>query len=99
MEQRSERLDEGQVGGDHYKKLKITPWEALQCWLTPEELRGYFKGEAIVYLAREVSKAGPMDVSKARHVLQKLEEIDQMISKGQLPAPGYMERFLEGLTK
>lgn len=73
------RLDQKQVGGDHYSKLAITPWEALEAWLTPEELRGYFKGEAIVYIAREMSKAGPMDISKARHVLQKLEEVDKRI--------------------
>lgn len=69
------RLDQGQVGGDHYSKLSITPWQALEAWLTPVEFRGYLKGEAIVYLARELSKAGPTDVSKARHTLQKLEEV------------------------
>jgi hypothetical protein len=87
-EQRSgtdRRLDEGQVGGDHYKKLKITPWEALQAWLTPDELRGYFKGEAIVYIAREAAKAGPIDISKARHVLQKLEEVDAALAAGRMP--------------
>lgn len=71
------RLDQQQVGGDHYSKLAITPWQALEAWLTPEEFRGYLKGEAIVYLARERSKAGPLDVSKARHVLVKLEEVDK----------------------
>lgn len=71
------RLDDQQVGGDHYKKLAITPWEALEAWLTPEEFRGYLKGEAIVYIAREASKAGPVDISKARHVLQRLEEFDR----------------------
>ncbi len=72
---RSDRLDSQQVGGDHYSKLDITPWEALQAWLTPEEFRGYLKGEAIVYIAREQSKAGPVDIAKARHVLQKLLEV------------------------
>lgn len=69
------RLDDNQVGGDHYSKMEITPWEALQAWLTPEEFRGYLKGEAIVYIARELAKAGPVDIGKARHVLQKLEEV------------------------
>ena len=76
-----ERRDEGQVGGDHYKKMKITPWQFLESCLTPEELRGYFKGEAIVYIAREMSKAGPVDISKARHCLQKLEDIDAELAK------------------
>lgn len=74
-DQQPPRLDQQQVGGDHYSKLRITPWEALQAWLTPEEFRGYLKGEAIVYIAREASKAGPVDIGKARHVLQKLEEV------------------------
>jgi len=69
------RLDAAQVGGDHYSKLAITPWEALQAWLTPEEFRGYLKGEAIVYLARELNKNGAQDVAKAAHVLQKLLEV------------------------
>jgi hypothetical protein len=70
------RLDDQQVGGTHYKEMAVTPWEFLQSCLTREELRGYFKGEAIVYLAREGAKGGAVDVSKARHVLQRLEELD-----------------------
>lgn len=69
------RLDDNQVGGNHYSKMQITPWEFLESCLTPEEFRGYLKGEAIVYIAREMSKAGPVDIGKARHVLQKLEEV------------------------
>jgi hypothetical protein len=60
-----------QVGGDHYKKLGMyQPWEVLEHWLTPEEFRGYMKGTAIAYLAREKDKGGDMDVSKATHTLQ-----------------------------
>jgi hypothetical protein len=60
-----------QVGGDHYKKLgEYQPWAVLEHWLTPEEFRGYMKGTAITYLAREKDKGGDMDVSKATHTLQ-----------------------------
>lgn len=69
------RLDQQQVGGDHYSKLAITPWQALEAWLTPEEFRGYLKGEAIVYIARELQKGGKQDIGKARHVLTKLLEV------------------------
>lgn len=69
------RLDRHMVGGDHYQKMPITPWQALEVWLTPEEFRGYLKGEAIVYIARELAKAGPTDIGKARHTLQKLEQV------------------------
>lgn len=80
------RLDDQQVGGEHYAKLAITPWQALEAWLTPEEFRGYLKGEAIVYIARELSKAGPVDIGKARHTLQKLEEVYPQV-KDKLQEP------------
>lgn len=59
-----------QVGGDHYKKLgDYQPWEVLRRWLTPEEFRGYMKGTAIAYLAREKDKGGTQDIEKAMHTL------------------------------
>jgi|WetSurSiteA1Bulk_404760.scaffolds.fasta_scaffold10508_4 hypothetical protein len=70
------RADQDQVGGDHYKRLKVTPWEALEAWMPPEEFKGYLKGNAVKYLARS-GKKGPAreDVQKAIHYLQKLNEI------------------------
>ena len=67
-----------QVGGDHYKSLgAFQPWDVLRAWLTPEEYRGWMKGNAIVYLAREQQKGGDQDIGKAAHTLQKLlEELD-----------------------
>lgn len=66
----------GQVGGDHYKKMgQYQPWEVLRHWLTPEEMSGYLKGEAIVYIAREASKGGRQDIHKAIHSLQFLLEV------------------------
>ena len=68
-------LDE-QEGGDHYKKLgAYQPWEVLNRWLTPEEFRGYMKGTAIAYLAREQDKGGMLDIRKACHTLQGLVEL------------------------
>ena len=65
-----------QEGGDHYKKLgAYQPWEVLRRWLTPEEFRGYMKGTAIVYLAREQDKGGMLDIRKAGHTLQGLVEL------------------------
>ena len=65
-----------QVGGDHYKKLgAYQPWEVLRRWLTPEEFRGYMKGTAIAYLARERDKGGVVDIRKAGHTLQGLVEL------------------------
>lgn len=65
-----------QVGGDHYKSLgQFQPWDVLRHWLTPEEYRGWMKGNAIVYLAREQQKGGDQDIGKAAHHLQKLLEV------------------------
>lgn len=65
-----------QVGGDHYKTMgEFQPWDVLRHWLTPEEYRGYQKGVAIAYLARERSKGGDQDIAKATHHLQKLVEV------------------------
>ena len=65
-----------QVGGDHYHRLgEFQPWDVLRHWLTPEEYRGWMKGNAIVYLARERQKGGDQDIEKAAHHLQKLAEV------------------------
>lgn len=65
-----------QVGGDHYKSLgQYQPWDVLRHWLTEEEYRGWMKGNAIVYLAREKQKGGDQDIGKAAHHLQKLLEV------------------------
>lgn len=67
---------DAQEGGDHYKKLgEYQPWEVLRRWLTPEEFRGYMKGTAIAYLAREQDKGGMLDIKKAGHTLQGLVEL------------------------
>lgn len=64
-----------QYGGDHYKKLgKYQPWDVLKAWLTAEEFRGFMKGTAIAYLAREKEKGGDLDIQKATHTLQAFLE-------------------------
>ena len=66
-----------QVGGSHYKDMAIQPWQAMEAWLTAEEYRGYHKGVAIAYLARERDKGGTEDIKKAIHHLQRLVEMVQ----------------------
>lgn len=62
-----------QVGGNHYEKLKIQPWDAMQAWSTHDEFCAYLKLTAIKYLARD--KNGLEDVQKAAHYLEKLIEV------------------------
>lgn len=79
----------------HYRRLAelgAEPFKVLQAWLTPEEFRGYMKGSAIVYLARERLKNRDDDVQKAtHHLLRLLEAIDS-----SEPAPPFPE--VAGLT-
>lgn len=69
--------DDSQIGGVHYQKHKVEhqPWNVLQSWLTAEEYRGFLKGTAIVYLAREQGKGKDEDIAKAEHFLRKLLEV------------------------
>lgn len=66
-----------QIGGDHYKRLSIQPWDAMQAWMTPEEFAGFLKGNAIKYLAR--NKNGIEDLEKARHYIDKLIELKKPV--------------------
>lgn len=63
-----------QVGGDHYMEGGIQPWDAMAAWLTPEEFRGFLKGNAIKYLARANRKGQQQDIEKAKHYLDKYME-------------------------
>lgn len=63
-----------QEGGSHYQTMQVQPWQAMEAWLTPEEYRGYHKGVALAYLARERQKGGDEDIKKAVHHLQRLIE-------------------------
>lgn len=63
-----------QIGGDHYQRLAIQPWDAMQAWMSPEQFRGFLRGNAIKYLARYNHKGGVEDLRKARHYLDKLIE-------------------------
>lgn len=68
-----------QVGGDHYKRMKVQPWAAMEAWMTHQQFCGYLLGTAVAYLGRFNSegdgKGGLTDVMKARHVLDKLIEM------------------------
>ena len=54
----------------------------LNAWLTPEEFRGYCKGNIHKYLARANAKGRPAeDVAKARWYAVALDEFNQETSK------------------
>jgi hypothetical protein len=67
--------DDQQVGGTHYKDMAVEPWVVMQVVLTPEEFRGYLKGNVIKYSMRQGKKADSDDAGKALHYIDKLKEM------------------------
>lgn len=61
---------EKQVGGTHYKNLKIQPIELI----TIADLN-FFQGNIVKYISRYNSKNGVEDVKKAKHYAQLAFEL------------------------
>ena len=56
-----------QIGGDHYAKHKIQPWDIID-----EYGLNYYEGNIIKYVLRHRDKNGLQDLQKASHYLEKL---------------------------
>ena len=67
--------DEMQVGGSYYKEMNPQPWEVMEALLTPEEFRGFLKGNMIKYAMRQGKKDSP-DAGKYWHYMKKLKEVE-----------------------
>jgi hypothetical protein len=68
------RADDLQIGGDHYKEMGVQPWAVMEAVLTREEFIGFLKGNVIKYSMRQ-GKKDSNDTGKARHYMQKLQEV------------------------
>lgn len=64
-----------QVGAAHYVKHKVQPWDAMEVWMSPEQFKGFLRGNVIKYIARCDDKGGVEDMKKAQHYLTKLIEV------------------------
>jgi hypothetical protein len=63
-----------QVGGDHYKKLKVQPWDVVDTWPIEQQI-GYYRGGALKYIMRMGNKDDEVqEVGKGLHYLEKLVE-------------------------
>jgi hypothetical protein len=64
---------ERQVGGDHYRQFKIQVWDIID-----EYELSYYAGLTLKYLLRAGSKGSRLeDLEKARHVLDKMIELEK----------------------
>jgi hypothetical protein len=68
--------DDLQISGNHYKEMPVQPWAVMEAVLTPEEFRGFLKGNIIKYSMRAGRKDGSDDGGKAKHYIQKLGEVN-----------------------
>jgi UDP-3-O-acyl-N-acetylglucosamine deacetylase len=60
-----------QVGGEHYKKLKIQPLEYIHANGIP-----FAEGSVIKYVTRWRDKNGIKDLEKAKHFIELLIELE-----------------------
>jgi len=65
----SKKQSATQVGGDHYKKCQIQPWD----YVIANDL-DYFQGSIIKYVTRWKDKGWTQDLHKAKHFLDKYIE-------------------------
>ena len=59
---------------DHYNASPIECIDAIEAALTPEEFRGFIKGNVLKYVWREKHKAGDQDLAKAAWYLNRLKK-------------------------
>lgn len=65
------KANETQIGGDHYKKKSIEPWDYIIANDLP-----FMEGSIVKYITRWRDKAGIKDLQKARHFIDKLIEVE-----------------------
>ena len=64
-----------QVGGDHYKKMDIQPWDVID-YGPKQQAIGFYRYNALKYIMRAGEKGEfKEDIAKAQHYLEKLLEI------------------------
>lgn len=66
-----EQEDMKQVGGSHYSKHKVQPWDYIYA-----NNLCYFTGNCVKYVSRWRDKGGVEDLKKAIHYLEKLIELE-----------------------
>ena len=71
-----------QIGGSHYKKLKIQPSEFIN-----KNKILFAEGNAIKYICRHADKGGKQDLLKAKHYIDMIIERDYPDTPHLKPLP------------
>ena len=76
-----------QIGGSHYKNMKIQPSQFIN-----ENRLPFAEGSAIKYICRHAAKGKEQDIDKAIHYLEMIKERDYSDTKKE-------ESWTEGYKK
>jgi Protein of unknwon function (DUF3310) len=68
---RTRKANDTQIGGTHYQKLPIQPWDYIHA----NDL-GFLEGNVVKYVTRWRDKDGLQDLLKAKQCLEKLIELE-----------------------
>jgi hypothetical protein len=70
-----ESANDVQMGGDHYKRLDIEPWDVFDTWPTEQRI-GAYRANCTKYVMRLDHKDTPLlNAQKLAHYAQKLVEV------------------------
>ena len=69
-----------QIGGSHYKDMKIQPSK----FINDNKLQ-FAEGNAIKYICRHAHKGGKEDLEKAKHYIDMIIERDYLETKNENP--------------
>ena len=64
------------INPSHYQKYPLQMIENMQNSMTPDEFKGYLKGNIMKYISRYQDKNGVEDLKKADWYLNKLIEVE-----------------------
>lgn len=66
--------DDDEINPNHYKKYELETIDTIEGSSTPEEFKGYLKGNIFKYVSRYEDKDGLQDIEKAEWYLNRLKE-------------------------
>jgi len=74
-EDETESANDVQMGGDHYKRLGVEPWDVFDTWPIEQRI-GAYRANCTKYVMRLDAKDTPLlNAQKLAHYAQKLVEV------------------------
>jgi len=95
------RARDKQVGGKHYKRMGIEPWDVIDTW--PKQQRiGAYRAGGLKYIMRMGTKdEAPQEIGKGKHYLEKLLEVlnERIATEGSGPSSSRSKKSKRKATR